>query len=65
MKNNETFAEKSARIAGHNKCKWYWYPLDRYYRSSCCNNYTFHWMERLSDIDGFRFCPFCGKEIKT
>lgn len=45
------------------KCLWKFDDLDGIYESACGKNFFFE--TGTAEENGFRFCPFCGKELET
>ena len=44
-------------------CEWTYQSYDVYYDTQCGNIFQFT-VGELSDAEDFKFCPFCGREIK-
>lgn len=43
------------------KCLWKFDDLDGIYESGCGRNFFFE--TGTAEENGFKFCPFCGKEL--
>lgn len=45
------------------KCLWKFDDLDGIYESACGKNFFFE--TGTAEENGFKFCPFCGKQLET
>lgn len=45
------------------KCLWKFDDLDGIYESACGKNFFFE--TGTVEENGFKFCPFCGRELET